>query len=228
MFDISIRSNISALQRSLGRFANEQLPFATAKALTGIAKRVQDAEKNAIRTIFDRPTPFTVNAVAVRGARKSMLAATVYVKDIAASYLQPYEDGGNHKMIGSGRTWLNPKNGMQLNQYGNLSRARLAQLRARPDVFIGKVKTKRGEVIDGVWQRPYIRDNQKLRGMSRRHGLVNDQTNTRGRLKLLIRFGDPMPVTKRLNFIERARQVIAANIEREFFKAVEEAMRTSR
>ncbi|SDH05679.1 MULTISPECIES: hypothetical protein [unclassified Duganella] len=228
MFDVSIRSNLREMQRGLDTFARKQLPFASARALTAIGRRVQEGEQGGMRSLFDKPTPFTVKSVGVKAARKNDLVATVYVRDIAASYLEPYEFGGNHKLIGAGRTWLNPKNGMQLNQYGNLSRSKLSQLRGRPDVFIGKVKTKGGQVIDGVWQRPHIRDNQKLRGMSRRHGLVDAKSNTSGRLKLLIRFGDPIAVTQKLNYRSRAKTIIAANVEREFWQALEDAMRNGR
>lgn len=227
-FSLSIRSNLRDVQRSLSALERKQLPFAMAKTLTGLGKLVQVAEQNGLRSVFDRPTPFTVNAVGVRAARKKDLTAIVYVRDIAASYLEPFEFGGNHKMIGSGRTWLNPKNGVALNKYGNLSRNKLNQLKARPDVFVGKVKTKSGEVIDGVWQRPHIRDVQKLRGMSRKHGQVNSLTNTTGRLKLLLRFGDPMPVRQHLGYRSRAKAVVAAGAEVEWRRALAEAMRSAR
>jgi hypothetical protein len=79
-----------------------------------------------------------------------------------------------------------------------------------------------------VWQRPHIRDSQKLRGMSRRHGLVDAKSNSSGRLKLLIRFGDPIPVTQKLNYRSRAKTIIAANVEHEFWQALEDAMRNGR
>src|SRR5260364_230365 len=44
-----------------------------------------------------------------RAARKTQPEAVVYIRDIAASYLNPYEVGGEHKLIGTGKTWLNPK-----------------------------------------------------------------------------------------------------------------------
>lgn len=226
--DISVRSNLRDVQRSLTDLERKQLPFATAKALTSVGKLVQAAEQKGMRAVLDRPTPFTVNSVGVKAARKNDLTAVVYVRDIAASYLEPFEFGGKHKLIGKGRTWLNPKNGVALNQYGNLSRNKLNQLKGRPDVFIGKVKTKSGEVIDGVWQRPYIRDNQKLRGSSRKHGLVNAKTNTTGRLKLLLRFGDAMPVRQHLGYRSRAKTVVAASIEAEWSRALAQAMRSAR
>lgn len=228
MLNVSVSTSAKDVQRSLDALARKQLPFATAKALTAVAKRVQADEQKAMKGVLDRPTPFTVNAVAVKGARKSDLQAVVYVRDIAAKYLEPFEFGGDHKLIGKGITWLNPKNGLPLNQYGNLTKSMLARLKGRSDVFVGKVKTKNGEVISGVWQRPYIRANQKVRGVSRRNGLVNHTTNTTGRLKLLMRFGDEMPVKQHLNYRVRAKQTINAIFDAELSKAMTEALATAK
>ncbi|RQR00009.1 hypothetical protein DF025_36735, partial [Burkholderia stagnalis] len=121
-FAISVDADVRALTKSLTRLQKDQLPFAISQALTATAKLAQGAEKAALPEVFDRPTPFTINSVAVKGARKSDLEARVFVKDIAAAYLEPYEFGGDHKLIGRGKTWLNPKDKTLLNQYGNFSR----------------------------------------------------------------------------------------------------------
>lgn len=225
MIDVSVRSNLKAAQSSLSALAQRQIPFATASALTALAKRVAAEERKALSRVFDRPTPFTLNAIGVRAARKTNLQATVFMKDIAASYLAPYEFGGVHKL--NGRAMLVPK-GTPTNQYGNLPKAVLARLKGRTDVFIGPVKTKNGDVINGVWQRPYIRDNQKLRGMSRMHGLVNAKTNTTGKLKLLIRFTDTQEVTKHLGYMARAKVCVAAHFNEEFSRAMTQAMASMR
>lgn len=227
-FDISVRSNLRDAQRSLTALERKQLPFATAKTLTGLAKLVKAAEQKGMRSVFDRPTPFTINAVGVKAARKSDLTAIVYVRDIAASYLEPFEFGGNHKLIGKGRTWFNPKNGLALNKYGNLSRNKLAQLKGRADVFIGKVKTKNGDVIDGVWQRPVAGAGQSPQSAGRRPGKGGKLANTSGHLKLLLRFGDAMPVRQHLGFRERAKAVVAASAGAEWRRGLAEAMRSAR
>lgn len=224
MLDINVRSDFGRLARTLNDLGRRQLPFATAQALTGIAKQVRVAEQTGMRRKLDRPMPFTLNSVGVKAARKSDLTATVYMRDIAASYLEPFEFGGKHKLIGSGRTWLNPKNGLQLNQYGNLSRNKLKQLKARPDIFVGKVKTKSGEVIDGVWQRPHIKPGQAVR----RTGRTGIQANTSGHLKLLLRFGDAIEVRQNLGYRDRAKAVVAARSAAEWQRALAAAMRTAR
>ncbi|MCA7985173.1 MULTISPECIES: hypothetical protein [Burkholderia] len=224
MFKISVADDIAKIRKSLTDLEKRQLPFATANALTALAKNAQAAEKEAMPEVFDRPTPFTVNSVAVRGARKSNLEARVFIKDIAAAYLEPFEFGGNHKLLGSGRTWLNPKDKTQLNQYGNFSKTALKRLQARPDIFIGNIKTSSGETIGGVWRRPPSARVTKVKG--KRGSVV--QGSPRGHLKLLVRFGDARPVKQHLEFGERAFEVVNDTFEREFEVAMNQAIATAK
>lgn len=224
-FAISVDADVRALSKSLTRLQKDHLPFAISQALTATAKLAQGAEKAALPEVFDRPTPFTINSVAVKGARKSDLEARVFVKDIAAAYLEPYEFGGVHKLIGRGKTWLNPKDKTLLNQYGNFSRNALQRLEARPDVFVGTVKTKSGESIGGVWQRP---TNVKAVKRSGKRGVALRGVNKSDHLKLLIRFGDAEPVRQHLEFGERAFEVADEHFGREFERAMARAIATAK
>lgn len=224
-FAISVSADLQKLTKSLSQLEKQQLPFAAAQALTAVARRVQAAEKKAMPEVFDRPTPFTVNSVAVKGARKTNLEAVVFIKDIAAAYLAPYEFGGNHKLIGSGKTWLNPKDMALLNQYGNFSRAALKRFEGRPDVFIGSIKTKSGESIGGVWQRPAAVQATKTRG---KRGVALRGINNSGHLKLLVRFGDARPVRQHLEFGERAFEAVDEVFAAEFETAMARAIATAK
>ncbi|BDC37745.1 hypothetical protein [Paraburkholderia terrae] len=224
-FAIDVSADLKALTKSLSLLEQQQLPFAIAQALTSVARIAQAEEKAAMPEVFDRPTPFTVNSVAVKSARKSDLEARVFIKDIAAAYLEPYEFGGNHKLIGRGKTWLNPKDRTLLNQYGNFSRSALQRLEARPDVFVGSIKTKSGEQIGGVWQRP---QNAKVIKRAGKRGVAVRGANTTGHLRLLIRFGDATPVRRHLEFGERAFEAVDAYFAREFDKAMAKALATAK
>lgn len=218
MFTLRVHSDIKKVAKSLDALAKKQLPFATAQALTATAKNVQAAEVAAMKKMFKSPSAFTVRSVRVQGARKSKLEAMVFVMDAAAKYLIPYETGGSHKL--ASRALLNPKN-IRLNQYGQLPKATIARLKARPDIFIGPVQTAHG-TVNGVWQRstakPVIGSNGKrLR-----------KANNTGRLKLLIRFGDALPVKQRWNYRDIARKVVAQTFRREMDKAVAAAIATAR
>lgn len=206
-FDVSIRSNLKEITRSLSALANKQIAFATAQALTELAKEVQADEIENIATTLKKPKPFTQKSVGMQGARKDTLRASVFVRPVSAKYLAPYEDGGNHVLPGDSKAILNPKN-IRLDQYGQLPRKVLDRLKARKDVFIGPVKSKSG-TVNGIWQRIPAKRKQPAH------------------LKLLIRFGDSLAVKKRLNYRSRAKALVDrrfnAVFESELGKAIASA-----
>ncbi|MBO9647374.1 MAG: hypothetical protein J7605_02605 [Variovorax sp.] len=207
MLDINVRSDIKAIERSLSDFAYRQMPFATAQGLTELAKIVQKGEQDGMRSVLDRPTPFTVNSVDIKAARKDNLQATVFMKDIAAAYLEPYEFGGANKL--NSRALLRPAN-TPVNQYGNLAKTKLAQLKAKGNVFVGKVQGKGGQEIDGVWQR------------------VPAKNGKPASVKLLIRFEDAHPVTQHLDYRQRAELLVRSNFNRCLGTALARAIATAR
>lgn len=222
-FEISVRSNVREVERMLGALALQQLPFATAVALTSLAKLVQKAEVQNLADKLKNPSPFTLKSVKATAARKNNPVSTVFVMDKAAEYLDPYESGGAHKL--PGKALFNPKN-IPLNQYGQLRKGALAALKGRSDIFIGKVKTKKG-MVNGVWQRQAAKAlvTNRRTGKSR---LSTRGVNTTGGLKLLIRFGDALPVNKHLGYQARATAVVNANFNSEMGKALAMAMASSR
>jgi hypothetical protein len=230
MISISVRSNAAALQRQLSDLAKTQLPFAIAQGINKTAARVAEAEQQNIRDTFEHPTPFTQNSVGLRKARKSNPTALIYMKDIAAAYLRPYETGGVHKL--NSRALLNPKD-IRLNQYGQMSRGTLNTLKSRPDVFIGTVKMTSGEAINGVWQRPTDKKrvtllNAKGGRLNKIHKLDSEKNGGRGQLKLLLRFGDALPVNKQLNWGKKAREIVEKWIDRDMAEAVAKALETAK
>jgi hypothetical protein len=213
MIRIDLSSAMKELTRDLDRLERQQVPFATARALTDVARKAAAVETASLPKTFDSPTRFTLNAFAVIPARKSNLTATLLIKDRQAQYLGPYEDGGK-QWLGTKRGMLTPKN-VTLNAYGNLTKGRLKALKGRRDVFIGVVQTKEGPV-NGVWQRlPYVK--------AAKRGDAHVQ-----RLKLLIRFTDPQPVKPKLRFRDRAEETVRAELPAAFRAALAQALATSR
>ena len=206
MLTLSVKSDVRALSKKLDALARKQLPFATAQALNATAEQVRDAQRENMRKVLDRPTPFTLNSVAIKRASKSNPVALVYVKSIAVAYLLPYEIGGKNKL--NSRALIKPV-GQKVNQYGNLPRTTLARLKGKPNVFIGKVQTKDG-VVDGVWQR-----GKKTRGKS-------------SGLKLLMRFEDAHDVRQHLDYRGVGKRVAAAVFPRALDAAVAKAIATAR
>jgi hypothetical protein len=227
---IRVNSNANDIARQLDAFVRKQVPFAVAQGINRTAARVADIERRNIQQTFAHPTPFTQKSIGVSKAKKTSPTAVVYLKDIAASYLQPFETGGVHKL--NSQALLNPKN-IRLNQYGQLTRGSLANLKGRPDVFIGAVKTADGQTINGVWQRPTNTKrvspiDSKGKRVRKLHKLDTSANGGRGHLKLLIRFGDALPVKKRLNWGSTARQTVARFIDQDMADALAAALKTAR
>lgn len=130
-------ANLTDLTNQL-RTLRKQIPFATAQAMTSVVRKIENAQKVAIQRHLDNPTPFIVGGVRSKGARKADLAAKVFILPTAASYLEPFETGGVHKLNGS--ALLNPKS-IRLNKYGNLPRNKLSSLKNKENVFIGALST---------------------------------------------------------------------------------------
>ncbi|MGF6792757.1 hypothetical protein [Paraburkholderia sp. 35.1] len=220
MLDISVRPNVADVARELSTLAYKQVPFATARTVTSLAKLAADAEKRAMPQVFDSPTPFTVNSVAVQSAKKAMPVARVYIRDIAAQYLAPYEYGGT-QFLGRKPGDLVPVNAAA-NQYGNLPRNAIRRYMGRSDVFLGTVKTKRGDTY-GLWQRPTV---QSAKGAKRAKGAK--LANTTGRMKLLVAFHDPVETKQRLNFGDHALAIVSANFDQVFSAEMDRALATAR
>ena len=204
MIELSAIAEVASARRMLGD-AVRQLPFVTAVALTSVAKLAQVAEQRALPSVFDRPTPFTERAIAVRPATKSVPSAAVYVMPKQAAYLQLEETGGTRQP--AKRAIVMPA-AARTNAYGNLPRNALQRMKGRKDVFVGQVGG-----IGGVWQRP-------LKAKGRQGGKVAP--------KLLIGFEDETKYQPRFGFKPRAVQVIRASLGPAFREALGKAIRTSR
>ncbi|MCU6238317.1 hypothetical protein KWH75_14720 [Morganella morganii] len=213
-------ANLADLTNQL-RTLRKQLPFATAQAMTSVVRKIEDAQKVAMQRNLDNPTPFTVKSVKSRGARKSDLKAKVFVMNTAAAYLEPFEIGGVHKLNGS--ALLNPKD-IKLNKYGNLPRNKMSALKSNESTFIGDIVG-----VNGVWQRKKAKNGKKGRKRLQRspNGTRRDRKK-QPMPKLLIRFGDALPVEPVLGYQDRAMKMTQALLPQEINRAIAEAIRTAR
>jgi hypothetical protein len=139
-----------------------QIKFATAKALTRTAVRIQEAETRAIEKSFDRPISFTKRAIGIAPATTANLEARVFVKDRQAKYLEPQIMGGSRGIKtferrfnskgGSGGYWV-PGPGVKLNASGNIPLNTIKQIALQlqlagaksglfQTVFIGRPKNQ--------------------------------------------------------------------------------------
>ncbi|HCB0374661.1 TPA: hypothetical protein MYM55_002143 [Klebsiella pneumoniae] len=211
-------STLKDLSRQLKQL-QKQIPFATAQAMTSVVRDIAAAQKVALGRKLESPTPFTVNSVGSAGARKNNLRAKVFVRDVAAEYLEPFEFGGDHKL--NSQALLNPKN-IKLNKYGNMPRNKLSQLKAKPTVFAGEVNG-----VDAVWQRRKPKKAKKKRAKRSANGTRRPKRKQRAP-KQLVRFGDALPVTPTLDYMNRSRSLAAGLMPGALSRAIEEAIRTAK
>jgi len=211
-------STLKDLSRQLKQL-QKQIPFATAQAMTSVVRDIAAAQKVALGRKLESPTPFTVNAVGSSGARKNNLRAKDYVRDIAAGYLEPFEFGGDHKLNSS--ALLNPKN-IKLNKYGNMPRNKLSQLKAKSNVFIGDVNN-----VNAVWQRRKPKKAKKKRARRSANGTRRPKRKQRAP-KLLVRFGDALPVTPVLGYMDRSKAMAEALMPAALSRAIADAIKTAK
>ena len=133
MLNISIASNVRDQVRRVAEEHKRQIGFATVKAVNELAKIAAAEEKKGLSEFFDNPTPFTVNSVAIKFAKKGNPTATIYIRPLAARYIAPYEFGGK-QYLGDKPADLVPIDATS-NQYGNLPRNTIKRYLNRKDVF---------------------------------------------------------------------------------------------
>lgn len=154
------------LSRKLSEIEQRQLPFATAVALNRTAQAVKDAEIEAMKAQFDRPTRFTLNSLFIKPAKKNRLESVVWVKDYASKaqaptrWLLPEVMGGGRgqkrseallsaRGILPGGKAILPGKGMTLDSHGNISRGQiqkiLSGLGAQGDKHANSTDSKRSD-----------------------------------------------------------------------------------
>jgi len=132
---ITIDTNVEALRRTLNKFQERQLPFASSQAVNRLARRAVADLQTEMRKVFANPTDYTIKAFYAHGGTKNnpgaeILARPGRMKDTPGwKFLTPEIFGGSRRMkrferalrsqFGSGESV--PGRGAPLNSFGNLS-----------------------------------------------------------------------------------------------------------
>jgi len=235
---ISFESNIDAWSKGLERFAN-QVPFATASALTATANEVRTEQLDVMATVFDRPTPYTLRSLQVRPATKQLLNADVGFKEAPRSskhYLLPQVEGGGRphkpfekwlirKGVMASSEYAVPASGLRLNAYGNVSPGIitqiLSQLSAGPDAMQWETSKsrKRAGPARSRYFIPKAGGNLR-RGIWRRTG--------KGKVEPVFVFVANVGYQARFAFYDISQRVSERAFPRQFKTALEQAIRTAR
>lgn len=122
---ISVKVDISGIERRAQFLHQDQVPYATAVALTRTAQDAASALNAELPRYIDRPTSFTQKAFTQHRATKRDLQAVVFAKDIQAKYLR-YQVFGGERAPNKKAQKL-PSN-IKLNEFGNIPRGEIARL----------------------------------------------------------------------------------------------------
>lgn len=147
MFTLSVHGDLEKVVGSYARYASDQMPFATAMALTQTAQEGKREIERAMPQVIDRPTPYTMRGFRLYPATKIKLKAEVDFRPAfgsgsdARDYLAPIVFGGERKLkaferslrdvglLPSGHAAV-PGAAARIDAYGNMQRGQIVQLLA--------------------------------------------------------------------------------------------------
>lgn len=140
------KHNAEQVQAEMERLARDKLPDAIALAVNRTALAAKAEIRTQMEGAFDRPTPYTMDALVVLYGRKADPVAKLMVKDRATKaprsakyWLSPQVFGGprglkgfeiklqNAGILGPNQ-YAMPGKFAQMDQYGNMSRGRLVAI----------------------------------------------------------------------------------------------------
>lgn len=145
MIAFSVKSDLEATISRFARIAGDQMPFATAVALTRTAKAAKEEIERQLPSLIDKPTPYTMRGFRLYPATKRKLLAEVDFRvamgrgSQARDYLAPIVYGGERKLkaferslqrtglLPSGMAAV-PGSGAKLDAFGNMSRGQIVQI----------------------------------------------------------------------------------------------------
>lgn len=144
-FDVTFDfGEVARFGGTLDAVAQRQLPFAIARTLTASAKKaVADDLPAAMKSAFDKPTPYTLRVLAFLPATKTKLQAQILPRafagkgNVAWQYLDPEVVGaprgakrGEKRLqaLLGGPAFLIPAKGTKLDSYGNVSRGQMVKI----------------------------------------------------------------------------------------------------
>lgn len=251
MVAISVQHDLHKIKAELSKVEREQIPFATAQALTKTAQAAQAAVKQEMSSVFDRPTPFTLNSTFVKPATKANLEAQVYLKDegnkaggSAKVRLEPQLVGGQRAfkrmegalrhagLLGNSEQAV-PGAAAELDAYGNMSRGQIVQILAYFKAFpesgykANTTQAKKDKMAKGTKTKMGVRYFLKRDGRGR--GIYKaTQTGFGSAIQPVLMFVRRAQYRRRLDM----PGVVSRTVTREFgawFKAaMAEALRSAR
>lgn len=245
---INVRSNVDDVLRGIREVREDQIPFATARALTQTASSLKAQLEATMPRVFDRPTPFTLNSVYFKPATKASLTAQVGLKDFipkgtpASVYLQAQIHGGsrtqkkmesalvqNAGVLGSREFWV-PGQKAAIDPYGNQLRGEITQalsaLRSFSEQGYSANRTRQSQDRRGSGLRQIFvsrGDRHLPRG-------IFERVNVGGarRVQPLAIFAKAANYKQRFDFYGISRSFVASKFTNTFAESFAQAMATAK
>lgn len=236
---ITVRVDFSHAINQLDDLQKRQVPFAAKNAINKLAKKVIEDEQDEMKTVFDRPTQWTLNSLFVRQyAQKDNLTAIVDFKDgsnddrSAQKYLQYQINGGRRRqkaietrLIKAGLMPENheifPASADVLDMHGNIPKSVYLDIDAglKAKVYFVLLK-KHGRLSPGVYRRF---DKGKEKQVKTRTGEIIQK-----RVEAIIYYVTPQQYRKKMRYRARAKVTIRQYQHTIFKQELDYALRTAR
>ena len=199
MLAVTVDHDIPRLRQILSG-VQRQIPFAISQAINETAFDLKrHYEKNTLLW-FNRPIKFTQTGFRVGKATKTRLEGSVFVESARRDYLRRQIQGSrNQKRI--------VPTAKSINAYGNLPRGFVRRKRGGKNIFFGK-PAGRSDLPPGIWQR--------------------QGPGGRKAIRLLDMFVDDARHQPNFPYFASGRAFILRNIERNFRRSLDRALRTAR
>lgn len=234
---INIKSNIDQVLKRVRKIHERQVPFATAVAMTKVAKRIEVEEKLHMQRVFNNPTRYTLGAQYVKPATRRNLRATVWLKGSNRKrdrhYLDAHVYGGERentnfekRLISAGIMprgyFAIPGRHMPRGRRGNVTRGMyqkvLAQLQANRDTASNassSARSKRRRRNDAF----FLQRDRRPPGIWMRKG---------NRVFLAFLFVPAVRYSRRFKFFPLANKVTSTLWQKTFDGELAKAIRTAR
>lgn len=225
-----IRSNAREISRWLDDTQKRQIPFATVYAMTLTARDVQSAERMVMEKVFDRPTPYTLNALQVKPATKQTMVASVAFKEFggtpAKRFLNPEVHGGmrsrkSHERLISplmqGFNYAVPGKATDRDAYGNMKGSEIKRI-------ISQLKVS-SDPMQNVTKSGKSKRNRKNNAFFVRGNKVFQRTGAG--IKPVLVFVKSPRYRKRFPFYETAASTVATRFSQNFEAAFQRTMANS-
>ncbi len=236
--------NQAQLDKVFDNMQNRQIPFAASQANNPTAQVIKATHQQEMRSVFDRPTPFTINSLQLTPSSKTRLLAKVWFKnpprfaDGSKHYLEPQVYGsigrpfkGAERLL-QRNNWLPqgwyaiPGPSARMDSYGNMSRGQLVQILSALQSLPSGIGNRPAKYARGRTPKNLPNFVVVPPGSRQKPGVYLKGPN--GSFKMVLRFVPMVTYRKRFSFFEIAQDVASREIVKQLDRAMQEATATAR